>query len=98
MISPVFPQTIYSPLTNLLSIPTTTHWLPNSFANWLISDGFSRAGEFIDILSAPAFRIFFASLRVLIPPATQKGMLISLAILFTQSSDTTSPLALAEIS
>ena len=56
------------------------------------------AGLFIDILSAPEFRISFASSILLIPPATQKGILITSAINLIHSLDTVPSYVLAPIS
>lgn len=70
------------------SIPTTTHWLPNSSASSLIKFGLPIAGVFIEILSAPLFRISFASFKLFIPPATQKGIFITSAICLTHSFET----------
>src|SRR5262249_34715238 len=52
-------------------MPTTTAWLPNSYAICAMSAGFSSAGELMEILSAPPLRTRRASSTVRMPPATE---------------------------
>ena len=54
-----------------------------------MSPGLLKAGELTEILSAPISSIRPASSTVLMPPATQKGISITCAILLTQLLSTT---------
>ena len=81
-----------------MSMPTTTHWEPNSSLRCLISVGFIKAGVLIEILSAPSLSISLASSKDLIPPATQNGILITFDIFCTQLLSTVLSSVLAEMS
>ena len=61
-------------LTVWLSMPTTTHCEPKRALKALIRSGSARAGELIEIFSAPALSTASASATERMPPATQKGM------------------------
>ena len=67
-------------LSFIASIDTTIVEDPNSLDAFLINSGFLIAAVFKHTLSAPALKIFFMSLRDLIPPPTVIGIKLFLAV------------------
>src|SRR5665647_425655 len=63
----------------LASIAHTTHCLPKTSANSVITLGFSTADVLTDTLSAPLHKTSLASGTLRTPPPTVKGILIALA-------------------
>ena len=84
-IRPPLRYTYHSPSSSfLVSIASTTNWLPNSFASSLINCGFLNAAVFTDTLSAPLFNNTETSSTELTPPPTVKGILTCRAIRLSQ--------------
>ena len=79
-------------------MPTTTHCTPKAAASSSIRPGRSSAGEFTEILSAPACSTARASATERMPPATQNGMSIRRATFSTQARSTLRPCGLAVMS
>ena len=58
----------------VIEIATTMHWLPKNLAPSSIRLGFSIADEFIEILSAPFFKISLMSSVLFMPPPIVYGI------------------------
>jgi len=64
----------FAPEIFLASIATTMHWLPNNLAPSSMRSGFSTEEVFIEILSAPFFKISLISSVLFMPPPIVYGI------------------------